>query len=692
MPISQVGSTTTGNVTNANLTVTLPSGMQQGDVIILWIAHRSTIGYQVPSGWTKLLNVGSGNTTNASTASISSGELFYIVRGASNPTASFTKESGTGSLTYYRCMAFRGVDATNPIRSSVIQTLGTANATVVTTTGNTIDGSSGDLAMIFGSGARGTGSAYFSNWQINSTPTTSITEATDQSVSSTPGIAIGVAWSTLTSNLSASTIQFTAGSSARHTVAGVVLASNDIRGELGSSSANKAIRISSSLSGGPAARATYSGLLDITLKMTAESRTTTTTSEIWHSPYIVWASPSDVWSGYRLQLMAPNPRLSQGGGIQIYKSGGLLTDSWGTFFDFGDTIYVQIIQTASNLTVRTGPSLDSLTTRISVSDTPLANSNVRFYLMGAQCTVKFDDIAGTIVDTFDSYSTGSIANNATVGQWTSVIGSGDDISIIDDGSSGVPAVTENATLSASGSVSYAITGVLGTEGSPANNQVQFNGTISGHFVRIHSNNTYSNSGQTIEHGASIYAISNGGLEYNRTRMWFGLQNTDFTQGYCVNVMHTGTVLQIFSGSSTDLAWGLNSSGQSSIPLGQWYTVRITHNLSNGAINVWVNDVLIITYTDTTYRSGRVGLSNLSTNGYFDDIIGFAPQDWNSISTGYYANTTLDNWVVTGFPSGNYFQVQEVSPAVPHAPAILGNATASALGNFGNPKRRVMISL
>lgn len=56
------------------------------------------------------------------------------------------------------------------------------------------------------------------------------------------------------------------------------------------------------------------------------------------------------------------------------------------------------------------------------------------------------------------------------------------------------------------------------------------------------------------------------------------------------------------------------------PIGQWYRVRAVQ--TGGTIQIFVNDALITTFTDTEspYWSGRVGLYTEDSKTYFDNVV------------------------------------------------------------------------
>lgn len=218
MAISRVAFSGPFTANNANLTVTEPTGTQQNDVLFVWVAHRSTVGYDAPAGWTKLEDQSSGDITASSTSSISSGELFYIVRGASAPTLTFTKQAGTGDIAHSYCIAYRGVDTTTPIDSSTSTTLATASTNVVTA--STLAIPVDHAAVIFLAGAR---NVFWTTQQSNTGPTT-FTELTDAGSTTGGDVSDSLAeYINTGSAISAGAFSAVASASARHVIAGVVL-------------------------------------------------------------------------------------------------------------------------------------------------------------------------------------------------------------------------------------------------------------------------------------------------------------------------------------------------------------------------------------------------------------------------------------------------------------------------------------
>lgn len=223
MPITMIGhSGPVENIstTQSSTTLSEPAGVQQGDLLIAWFSHRTTVGYAAPAGWTKLLDASAGNNSVTTSTSIASGELFYTFRGASAPTYVFSQEGagGTGYISQGRVVAYRGVDQVTPFMSSVITTLA-ANATVVAS-GATLSGSVGDLAVLFIAGAD---NVTLASWQVNATTVLPLIEVADTGTNSGADTANAFASGQLAATISNVSAQATASLSARHVIAAVIL-------------------------------------------------------------------------------------------------------------------------------------------------------------------------------------------------------------------------------------------------------------------------------------------------------------------------------------------------------------------------------------------------------------------------------------------------------------------------------------
>jgi hypothetical protein len=119
--ITLVGTPTTGSATNGgNITLTLPTGRQQGDVVYVGLALASAIGGGTSSaGWTQL------GTTLDNTIRL---QMFRKVMGAS-PDANIVLTGGAQAADSSSAIAiaFRGVDATT--QEDVTRTTATGSST-----------------------------------------------------------------------------------------------------------------------------------------------------------------------------------------------------------------------------------------------------------------------------------------------------------------------------------------------------------------------------------------------------------------------------------------------------------------------------------------------------------------------------------------------------------------------------------
>lgn len=211
--VAYVGISSSVEVNGTDITLTEPSGVQEGDLLVAFMSHRSTIGFQLPSGWTqKVLDESSGNTSTTTTSSIASGEMFYTIRGGSAPTLTFTKESGTGNVGLGRIVAFRNVDRVSPIRSAISTTLAANSATVVTT-GNISPLKHDAVLAVFA----GADNVTWSAEQINGTPT-SLSEVADAGTNTGADTSLAVGYAIMGSDISTQTVQATASASSRHVV------------------------------------------------------------------------------------------------------------------------------------------------------------------------------------------------------------------------------------------------------------------------------------------------------------------------------------------------------------------------------------------------------------------------------------------------------------------------------------------
>lgn len=124
-------------VASGNITLTEPTGVQAGDLLVACISYRSTAAFTLPTGWALVATQNSGgNTTVNTVGSIVSCLMAYIVRGSSAPSLVFTRTAG--DLALGRITAFRGTSSESPYDAGTTTVLGAASVTVngaaVTTT------------------------------------------------------------------------------------------------------------------------------------------------------------------------------------------------------------------------------------------------------------------------------------------------------------------------------------------------------------------------------------------------------------------------------------------------------------------------------------------------------------------------------------------------------------------------------
>jgi hypothetical protein len=175
MPWSYVGVSSVANVTSGNITLTMPAGVQEGDLLVAVISYRSNAAFTSPgSPWVSVTSQNTGNTTQNSTGSIGSGHMFYCIRGSSDPGLTFTRTAGDVALG--RIVAYRG----NNISSGVLvtqtsTTLGTA-ATAINVTGLTT-ANARDLIVVGACAARNVG---ITNFDAATDPTTTSGTASNE--------------------------------------------------------------------------------------------------------------------------------------------------------------------------------------------------------------------------------------------------------------------------------------------------------------------------------------------------------------------------------------------------------------------------------------------------------------------------------------------------------------------------------
>lgn len=109
---------------NPTLNLAEPSGVQEGDLLVACFSCRGTAAFTAPGDWTLVVDGTDGNT-NTSPPVLSSGAMFYCIRGSSAPGLSFTRPSSSNVM-LGRIVAYRGVDQASPL---VTQNYGTTTNT-----------------------------------------------------------------------------------------------------------------------------------------------------------------------------------------------------------------------------------------------------------------------------------------------------------------------------------------------------------------------------------------------------------------------------------------------------------------------------------------------------------------------------------------------------------------------------------
>lgn len=133
-----VGKTEAAVSASGNYTLTEPSGVQQGDVLVVDFATRSNVIY-TNADWTFPQSDTTGNTTNNTTGSIVSYQTGYCIRGSSAPSYVFSRTGGSRALGTVR--AYRSSRAGTPtFDTSAEVAMGAAGTTVTLTGGVTTTG------------------------------------------------------------------------------------------------------------------------------------------------------------------------------------------------------------------------------------------------------------------------------------------------------------------------------------------------------------------------------------------------------------------------------------------------------------------------------------------------------------------------------------------------------------------------
>lgn len=209
---------------SGNLTLTEPSGVAEGDLLIAAIAYRDNAGFTQPSGWTLVRQQSDGNLTVNSAGSRSGIIVASIVRGASAPGLTFTRTGGDVAMG--AIVALRGGTATVKAVQTSAATILAAASTTVTTNIQTADQQQSvgrGIALWFVSNARaGTTSGYARSGSATiGTPS----EVLDASTTTGADVALAIAHASISANSGETITQLsaTASSSARHAIAGLIV-------------------------------------------------------------------------------------------------------------------------------------------------------------------------------------------------------------------------------------------------------------------------------------------------------------------------------------------------------------------------------------------------------------------------------------------------------------------------------------
>jgi hypothetical protein len=127
MAWSFVGVSTVVEVATTSHTLTLPTGTQDGDLLVAVISSRiaSTTSITLPAGWTRVTEQKTNNVVAAATTGIASAMMAYIVRGTATPSLVFTHPTAP-SVAIGRIVAYRGGAEVSPLDTQSSFTTATA--------------------------------------------------------------------------------------------------------------------------------------------------------------------------------------------------------------------------------------------------------------------------------------------------------------------------------------------------------------------------------------------------------------------------------------------------------------------------------------------------------------------------------------------------------------------------------------
>lgn len=170
MAFTHINTTTTAS-SNASVTINVPSGVQNGDIIFLLVGHNETFGGTTfPSGFNILADVtgiwGSDNVYAT---------LLYKIASSEGATYSMSVNGGNASDSYTVCSAFRGdFDTADPI-DVVSNSNYVTNDTVCRAASMVVSAVNSPL-LFFGAGRRTAGSLTYTKPSV---PTNDWVEVSD---------------------------------------------------------------------------------------------------------------------------------------------------------------------------------------------------------------------------------------------------------------------------------------------------------------------------------------------------------------------------------------------------------------------------------------------------------------------------------------------------------------------------------
>jgi hypothetical protein len=186
--IAQRGTATTAISTSASVTVSKPTGIVSGDIMIANIGNyiNATQTSATSSGWTVIAgtNLDRGRAT-----------LLYKIAGASEPSSYTFTVTASSSAATAAIIAFSGVDNTTPFDVTAPSSWYTASSTSLSSIPSLTSVSSGSAILLFGNCTRitTTTASNFASWTATSPSSfTELYDAGHNNVGNTP--AVGASW------------------------------------------------------------------------------------------------------------------------------------------------------------------------------------------------------------------------------------------------------------------------------------------------------------------------------------------------------------------------------------------------------------------------------------------------------------------------------------------------------------------